>query len=152
MNTSADTEIEYVTATIGGQLFGLPISRVQDVFVPERLARVPLAPQEVAGLLNLRGRIVTAIDLRHRLGLPAYDGGETRMAIGIECKGESYGLLIDGIGEVLKFPVATREDNPTNLDPRVARVSGGLHRLEGSLMLVLDIDRALEVGARADAA
>jgi purine-binding chemotaxis protein CheW len=152
MNASADTEIEYVTASIGHQLFGLPISRVQDVFVPERLAQVPLAPQEIAGLLNLRGRIVTAIDMRHRLGLPAYDGAEARMAIGIECKGESYGLLIDAIGEVLKCPAASREDIPPNLDPRVARVSGGLHRLEGALMLVLDVDRVLDVGARADAA
>jgi purine-binding chemotaxis protein CheW len=60
---------EYVTAMIGGQLFGLPISRVQDVFMPERLTRVPLAPGDVAGVLNLRGRIVTAIDMRARLGL-----------------------------------------------------------------------------------
>ena len=58
------TTIEYVTATVGGQLFGLPIARVQDVFVPERLTRVPLAPPEIAGVLNLRGRIVTAIDMR----------------------------------------------------------------------------------------
>ena len=56
---------------IGGQLFGLPILRVQDVFVPERLTRVPLAPPEIAGVLNLRGRIVTLIDMRRRLGLGA---------------------------------------------------------------------------------
>ncbi|MGH6664506.1 MAG: chemotaxis protein CheW, partial [Pseudolabrys sp.] len=59
---------EYVTAMIGGQLFGLPIVRVQDVFIPERLTRVPLAPPEIAGILNLRGRIVTLIDLRRRFG------------------------------------------------------------------------------------
>ena len=61
---------EYVTAMIGGQLFGLPISRVQDVFMPERMTRVPLSSDDVAGVLNLRGRIVTAIDMRARLGLP----------------------------------------------------------------------------------
>ena len=60
---------EYVTVTIGDHLFGLPIARVQDVFVPDRLTRVPLAPPEVAGILNLRGRIVTAIDMRSRLDL-----------------------------------------------------------------------------------
>ena len=60
---------EYVTATVGGQLFGLPILRVQDVFLPERITRVPLAPPEVAGVLNLRGRIVTLIDMRRSLGL-----------------------------------------------------------------------------------
>ena len=59
---------EYVTAMIGGQLFGLPISRVQDVFMPERLTRVPLSPAEIAGVLNLRGRIVTVVDMRARLG------------------------------------------------------------------------------------
>ena len=152
MNATPDSEIEYVTATIGGQLFGLPISRVQDVFAPERLAPVPLAPLEIAGLLNLRGRIVTAIDMRHRLGLPVPADDRARMAVGIECRGESYGLLIDAIGEVLKLPAATREDNPVNLDARVARVSAGVHRLEGTLLLVLDVDRVLDLGARAVAA
>jgi purine-binding chemotaxis protein CheW len=144
--------IEYVTATIGGQLFGLPIARVQDVFVPDRLARVPLAPPEVAGLLNLRGRIVTAIDMRRRLGLPVPEANGPRMAIGIECRGESYGLLIDAIGEVVKLDAASREDNPVNLDGRLARVSAGVHRLEGSLMVVLDVDRVLEIGPHAQAA
>lgn len=149
---NATSDIEYVTATIGGQLFGLPISRVQDVFVPERLARVPLAPDEIAGLLNLRGRIVTAIDMRRRLGLPALADYAERMAVGIECRGESYGLLIDAIGEVLKLKTASREDNPVNLDARLARVSAGVHRLDGSLLVVLDVDRVLEVDAQAHAA
>jgi purine-binding chemotaxis protein CheW len=147
-----DTVIEYVTATIDGQLFGLPISRVQDVFAPELLARVPLAVPEIAGMLSLRGRIVTVIDMRRRLGLAALEGGKPRMAVGIESKGESYGLLIDAIGEVLKLTAASREDNPVNLDSRLARVSAGVHRLDGSLLVVLDVDRVLEVGAYADAA
>jgi purine-binding chemotaxis protein CheW len=150
--TENDGEIEYVTATIGDQLFGLPIARVQDVFAPERLAPVPLAPPDVAGVLNLRGRIVTAIDMRHRLGLPPHEGNETRMAIGIEYKDESYGLLIDSIGEVLKLPSASRENNPVNLDIRLAGVCAGVHRLEGALLLVLDIARVLEIAARAEAA
>jgi purine-binding chemotaxis protein CheW len=144
--------IEYVTATIGDQLFGLPISRVQDVFAPDRLTHVPLAAPEIAGLLNLRGRIVTAIDMRRRLGLPPLETGRTRMAVGIEYKGESYGLLIDAIGEVMKLPAHGGEDNPVNLDPQLARVSAGVHRLEGSLLVVLDVDRVLDVGARAEAA
>src|SRR3954470_16062178 len=89
--------IEYVTVMIGGHLFGLPISRVQDVFVPERMTRVPLAGPEIAGVLNLRGRIVTAIDMRRRLGLPAGEGERALMAIGIEYRNETYGLLIDAI-------------------------------------------------------
>jgi purine-binding chemotaxis protein CheW len=154
MNTANENEriVEYVTASVGEQLFGLPISRVQDVFIPDRLTRVPLAPPEVAGLLNLRGRIVTAIDLRHRLGLTATAGGGLRLAVGIECKGESYGLLIDAVGEVLKLPAGGREDNPINLDARLARVSAGVYRLEGELLVVLDVDRVLEIGPCAEAA
>ncbi len=136
---------EYVTAMIGGQLFGLPISRVQDVFMPERLTRVPLSSGEIAGVLNLRGRIVTVVDMRARLGLPKNDDGKPPMAIGVDLRGESYGLLIDQIGEVLKLADDGREENPVNLDPRMAKLAGGVHRLDGQLMVVLDVDRVLEI-------
>ena len=143
---------EYVTAMIGGQLFGLPIVRVQDVFVPERLTRVPLAPPEIAGVLNLRGRIVTLIDMRRRFGLGERKDDDPYMAIGVESRGESYGLLIDNVGEVLKLDAATREPNPVNLDQRLARVSAGIHRLDGQLLIVVDVDRVLDIGAKAIAA
>ena len=146
------TETEYVTATVGGQLFGLPIARVQDVFVLDRLTRVPLTAPEIAGVLNLRGRIVTAIDMRRRLGLAPPGEVRKRMAIGIEYKGESYGLLIDAIGEVLNLPSGSRVGNPVNLEPRLARVSAGVHRLEDRLLVVLDVDRVLDVGQHAEAA
>src|SRR5580704_16341983 len=154
MNTESSTSNmkEYVTAMIGGQLFGLPILRVQDVFMPERLTRVPLAPPEIAGVLNLRGRIVTLIDMRGRLGLGARDDNAPAMAIGVESRGESYGLLIDSVGEVLKLDDNMREPNPINLDPRLARVSAGIHRLQGQLLMVVDVDRVLEIGAKAIAA
>jgi purine-binding chemotaxis protein CheW len=138
---------EYVTVLLDGQLFGLPIARVQDVFMPDRLTRVPLAPPEIAGVLNLRGRIVTAVDLRVRLGMGPRSDGRPPMAVGIELKGESYGLLIDAVGEVMKLANGTREANPVNLDPRLARVSAGVHRLEGQLMVILDVDRVLEMTA-----
>ena len=143
---------EYVTATIGGQLFGLPILRVQDVFKPERLTRVPLAPQEIAGVLNLRGRIVTLIDMRDRLGLGRAGENATPMAIGVESRGESYGLLIDNIGEVLKLDDSAREPSPINLDPRLARVSAGVFRLDGQLLMMVDIDCVLDIGGKAIAA
>lgn len=143
---------EYVTAMIGDQLFGLPIGRVHDVFMPERLTRVPLASAEVAGLLNLRGRIVTAIDMRSRLGLPESDSSELPMAVGVDLRGESYGLLIDSIGEVLKLHDDDREVNPANLDPRLAKVTAGIHRLDGQLLVVLDVDRVLEIFNEAMAA
>ena len=145
IESTEDTVVEYVTAMIGGQLFGLPISRVQDVFMPERLTRVPLSPREIAGVLNLRGRIVTVVDMRARLGLPKNEEGKPPMAVSVDLRGESYGLLIDQIGEVLRLPGNGREDNPVNLDPRLAKLAGGVHRLEGQLMVILDVDRVLEI-------
>ena len=143
---------EYVTAMIGGQLFGLPILRVQDVFAPERLTKVPLAPAEIAGVLNLRGRIVTLIDMRRRLGLGQREDNNPAMAVGVESRGESYGLLIDSVGEVLKLDDIAREPNPTNLDPRLASVSTGIYRLEGQLLMVLDVDRVLDIAVKTAAA
>jgi purine-binding chemotaxis protein CheW len=151
-NTISEQVTEYVTVMIGGQLFGLPISRVQDVFMPDRVTRVPLSAPEIAGVLNLRGRIVTAVDMRRRLGLPPRSDGRPPMAGGIELKGESYGLLIDTVGEVMKLGDDTREPNPVNLDPRLARVSGGVHRLEGQLMVILDVDQVLSASAEPMAA
>ena len=136
---------EYVTVTIGDHMFGLPIFRVQDVFVPVGLTRVPLAPPEVAGILNLRGRVVTAIDMRSRLDFGEREPGTPVMAIGIEFKGESYGLLVDAVGEVMQLHNSACEAKPANLDPRLSRVAAGIYRLEGQLMVVLDVDRVLDI-------
>ena len=138
----ADTR-EYVTATIDGQLFGVPVLSVQDVLGPQKLANIPLAPHEIAGALNLRGRIVTAIDLRRRLGLPAADK-TTSMSIVVDRHGELYSLLIDEVGEVLSVPSNSYERNPPTLDARWREVSGGIYRLDGSLMVFLEVDRLLE--------
>jgi purine-binding chemotaxis protein CheW len=145
--------IEYVTVMIGGQLFGLPINRVQDVFMPDAITRVPLAPSEIAGVLNLRGRIVTAIDMRCRLGLPRREQSDrTLYAVGVETKGESYGLIIDSVGEVLNLPKDRLDPNPVNLDRRWVGISGGVYRLDGQLLVVLDVDRVLALGDEAMAA
>lgn len=151
-SVAGETMTEYVTVVLGGQLFGLPISRVQDVFMPQRVTRVPLAQPEIAGVLNLRGRIVTAIDMRCRLGLPPRDETRPPMAVGIECKGESYGLLINSVGEVLKLDDNTREPNPVNLDTGLAQISAGVHRLDKQLLVILDVDRVLDTGHEAMAA
>jgi len=143
---------EFITATVGSQLFGLPILRVQDVFVPERITRVPLAGADIAGVLNLRGRIVTLIDVRRRLGLGARANEAQSMAIGVEARGESYGLQVDAVGEVVKLDEASLEANPVNLDAELAAVSAGILRLEGQLLVVIDVDRVLDVGTRAVAA
>jgi purine-binding chemotaxis protein CheW len=147
-----ESSTEYVTAMIGDQLFGLPILRVQDVFAPEHLTRVPLAPPEIAGILNLRGRVVTLIDMRCRLGLGQRESHGSPMAIGVESRGESYGFMVDNVGEVLKLDDAKRERIPINLDARLARVATGIHRLEGQLLIVVDVDRILDVGATTIAA
>jgi purine-binding chemotaxis protein CheW len=151
-NSAEGGVTEYVTIMIGDQLFGLPIARVQDVFMPERLTRVPLASREIAGVLNLRGRIVTAIDMRARLGLQDAGSDRPAMAVGVDLRGESYGLLIDSIGEVLKLADDSREVNPVNLDPRLTRMAAGVHRLDGQLMVVLDVDRVLEISPELRAA
>ncbi len=149
--TAEREEIEYVTVTVAGQLFGLPIGRVHDVFLPARLTRVPLAKPEIAGILNLRGRIVTAIDMRRFLGLPPLANSEP-MAVGIEHRGESCALLVDSVGEVMRFDRAARDPNPANLDPSWAAVAAGVHPLQDRLMVVLDIDRVLEPKTHALAA
>ena len=138
-----DQSIQYVTIYISEQLFGLPISRVHDVFVPESVTRVPLSRAEIAGVLNLRGRIVTAIDMRKRLGLKPHQTEGSLMAIGIEFREESYGLIIDSVGEVLSLNESSREAVPSNLDPRWADIAAGVHRLNNNLMVILDVDRVL---------
>jgi purine-binding chemotaxis protein CheW len=148
-----DTDFtEFVTFTVAGQMFGLPIECVQDVFKPSRITRVPLAGAEIAGVLNLRGRIVTAIDMRRRVEVNRREDGASCMAIGIEAKGESFGLLVDAVGEVLKLPDIEREPNPINLGGKLADLSDGVYRLEGQLLVVLDVDRVLDLhGAQATA-
>ncbi len=140
----AAANAEYVTLTIGDQLFGLPIGRVQDVFVLSQMTRVPLSGDDIAGVINLRGRIVTAIDLRRRLGVSG-DVGRAKMAVGIESDGESYGLVIDAVGEVLRLGAEAAEPVPVNLDERLKRVASGVYRLDDGLMVVLDVDAVLDL-------
>jgi purine-binding chemotaxis protein CheW len=135
----------FVTVVTGGQLFGLRLERVRDVFVPRGLSHVPLAPPEIAGVLNLRGRIVTAIDLRRRLGLPPREDGGAPVAVGIEECGELYGLIVDRVGDVLKLKRSSYEPNPVNLDRRWTKVCAGVHRLDHGLMVVLDVDKVLDL-------
>jgi purine-binding chemotaxis protein CheW len=140
-----DGQAEFVTVAIGEQSFGIPIGQVQDVFQPQRVTRVPLSHPDIAGVLNLRGRIVTAIDCRSRLGMTAQPREGLRMAVGIEHNSESYGLVIDKVGEVLSLPPAQFEANPANLDPKWRGVSKGVYRLDGKLLVVLDVASLLDL-------
>lgn len=116
---------------------------MRDVLGPQRITRVPLAPPEVAGALNLRGRIVTAIDVRTRLGLPAMADNKTSMSVVVDIHGELYSLIVDKVGEVMSLPSSDFERNPPTLDPRWQEVSSGVYRLKECLLVVIDVARLL---------
>ncbi|MCC7427884.1 MAG: chemotaxis protein CheW [Alphaproteobacteria bacterium] len=151
---SAGTERVLVTLTVGGQLCGVPVGAVRDVLDAQKIARIPLAPPEVAGSLNLRGRIVTAIDLARRLRLPPPPPAQAgaRMSVVVELAGELYSLLVDGVGEVMTLPERLFEENPPTLDACWRGVSDGVYRLESVLLVLLDVGRLLDLGAPARAA
>lgn len=145
---SAEAINEYVSVRIGDQLFGAPVNAIREVFTPQSVTEVPLAPAEVAGLLNLRGRIVTAIDARRRLGLPPRDAEDAGMALGVERGSEIFGLIVDSVGEVLRRPSAELEPVPAHVDPTWRSMVKGVHRLEKELLAVLDVSALLgSVGA-----
>jgi purine-binding chemotaxis protein CheW len=145
-------KMEFVTVTVAGQLLGLPISRVHDVFVVSEMTTVPLAPGEIAGLLNLRGRVVTAVSLRRRLGLNDIYEGSRRMAVGLENQGEAYGLLVDDVGEVLKLDPDEMQPNPVHMDRGWVGLSQGVHQLRDQLLIVLDVDAVLAFETEREAA
>lgn len=136
-------EAEFVTVMVAGQMLGLPIDRVHDVFVVNEMTTVPLAPAEIAGLLNLRGRVVTAVSLRQRLGLSDNASTGRRMAVGLEKQGEAYGLLVDEVGEVLKLDPDAMQPNPVHLSRRWVGLSQGVHQLQDRLLIILDVDSVL---------
>jgi purine-binding chemotaxis protein CheW len=153
MSTSlvADAPRLLLSLMVGGRLCGVPVPRVRDVIRAERIARVPLAPAGVAGVLNLRGRIVTAIDLRDRLGLPPAEEGEARMSVVVEQDGELYSLLADAVRDVMAAAPEAREETPPTLRGPWRDHAVAVHRLENELLIELDTDRLLAFGARAHA-
>lgn len=144
---------QFVTIRLGGQLFGLPIDRVQDVFMPDNFTFVPLARSQIAGVLNLRGRILTAIDLSRVFDVGAVnEQNAERPAVSVIHANESYGLLTDTIGEVVSLSDDAMEPNPVNLDAEWARVSVGTYPLENELLVILDVDTLVEGLLNRDAA
>ncbi|PCI49997.1 MAG: chemotaxis protein CheW [Alphaproteobacteria bacterium] len=134
---------DFVTIRLANQLCGIPILDVHDVLSEQSITAVPLAPPAVSGVLNLRGRIVTAINLRKRLGLPEQEAGGENMSIVVEYQGEPYSLLIDSVGDVLSFPEDSFENNPVTLDSCWQEVSNGIFRLKGELLVILDVEKLL---------
>jgi purine-binding chemotaxis protein CheW len=149
-NAPLHGEREYVTLKIGSQLLGLPIEDVREVFAPQGITPVPLSAPAVTGLLNLRGRVVTAICLRSVLGLPPGEASVAeRMAIGVEVDGEPFALLVDGIGDVMRLPASTLEPNPIHMDRIWRNYSRGVHRLETSILVILDLGSVIGSGSLA---
>lgn len=138
-----EVEQSFVTLSVADQLCGVKVLAVRDILGTQTITRIPLAPPEIAGSLNLRGRIVTAIDLRRRLNLPPAPAGMPRMSVVAEQGGELYALLVDQVSEVVSLPGRQFERNPPTLPPNWAEFSAGIYRLEGRLMVVLDVARLL---------
>ena len=134
----------FLTMTVAGQGCAVPVLLVRDVLGPQAITRIPLAPPEVAGSLNLRGRIVTAVDLRLRLGLPQRDAAA--MSVVVEQGGELYSLLVDEVGEVIPLAGTAFEPNPPTLDAGWRDVSRGVHRQAERLLIALDVERVLAIG------
>ncbi len=135
---------DFVTMRVGAQMVGLPVLSVQDILAQQGLTKIPLAPSEVAGSLNLRGRIVTAIDMRKRFGLEPRPDDEPSMSVVVDFQGELYSLIIDAIGDVLSLPDDRFERSPSTLDHTWLSVSTGVFRLDDELLVVLEVARILD--------
>jgi purine-binding chemotaxis protein CheW len=140
---------QYCTFTLAGLLFGIEVDRVQEVIRSLELTTVPLANSVVEGLINLRGQIVTALDLRRRLELPARTEGERPMNIVVRVGDGALSLLVDEIGDVVDVEEDAFEAAPETLEGVARELIRGAYKLDGRLLLVLDTDRAVALPAAA---
>lgn len=140
--TSAEEQL--VTLTIDKQVFGIPILAVQDIVEPLQITPVPLAPSAVAGVMNLRGRIVNVIDLRHCLGDLTYHEIDHQMGVTVEYRHDLYTLLVDAIGDVIAVEQTLIEKPPATLDDTLRQLCHGIIRRKENLLVVLDVDKILD--------
>ncbi len=137
---------DYVTLTLDNQYFGIPVLQVQDIINSVRITKIPLAPQEIAGSLNLRGRIVTALDMRCRLGLASrMQDLNKAMNVVVEHKNELYSLIVDGVGEVLSLSDDEFENNPPTMERHLREISKGIFQLEDRLLIIVDVPALLNL-------
>ncbi|CAN1531777.1 CheW Chemotaxis signal transduction protein [Rhabdaerophilaceae bacterium] len=139
-------EIQLISVRIEGQLIGLPITSVRDVFAITRMTPVPRADSAVAGLVNLRGHIVTILDLGALLSSRSGErnaNGDT-MAVGVEWQGEVFGLVVDEIGDVLSLSGESSEPMPANMGQTWARHTRRVHKLERDLLIEVDLHSLLD--------
>jgi len=136
---------QYSTFIVDGFFFGVEVERVQEVIKFQNMTPVPLASRMVRGLINLRGQIVTAIDLRRRLDLKEREAGEEPMNVVIRTDEGAVSLLVDDIGDVLELTADTLEPPPPTIHGMAKELVTGVHKLDGQLLLVLDIDKVITV-------
>lgn len=144
-------ERPFFTFSVGGYYFGVEVGRVHEVILDQEMTPVPLAHPVVEGLMNLRGRIVTTVDLRRRLALPARNDDRARYGVVIEGSEELVCLLVDSVGDVLLVSSDAFEPSPETLDSAAREMIVGTYQLPGVLLLVLDSEKVLtlpEAGAR----
>lgn len=135
---------EFLTFTLANQLFGVSVLQVNDVLGPQKITPIPLSPPSVAGVMNLRGRIVTAIDVRCCLGQPAREDGMDGMSVVIERHGELFSLIIDSVGDVLKLDLDSLEDVPMTSNIAWQSIASSVHKLDNQLLIILDVAQLLE--------
>ena len=136
---------QFCTFFLDGLRFGVDVQKVQEVVPYQEMTRVPLAPATVRGLLNLRGQIVTGIDLRRRLELPQGPAGTLPMNVVLRGEDSPVSFLVDEIGEVIEVPADACEPPPETLQPRVRELIQGVYPLAGELLLVLDTAKTLDL-------
>lgn len=139
-----DLSEDFLTINVANQMFGIPVLQVQDVLREQRVTKIPLAAPEVAGALNLRGRVVTAIDIRRCLSMDDREENASTMSIVVEYKEELFSLVIDSVGEVIRLDKSNFERNPSTLDPAWKGISSGIYQLEQNLLIILDVSKLLD--------
>lgn len=136
---------QFSTFLTGGLFFGVDVLRVQEVLCYQHMTRVPLAPDVIEGLINLRGQIVTAVDLRKRLNVQPRDRSSAPMNIVVRSEEGAVSLLVDEISDVLQVDPASYEPPPLNLPEEQRELIEGLYKLEGRLLLILNTERVLQI-------
>lgn len=145
INSNLDYENQYVSFWVDGQLLGVPVNSVQEVLNPQSIARTPKSRSEIAGLVNLRGQIVTALDLRRRLGLPPFESEQGSMNVVIRKNNERFSFLVDEVGDVINVSRDLMKPVPQTLDARWREVTVGVFRLDERLFVILNIDAILSM-------
>ncbi len=145
-NTAVHTQSkQYTTFLLGGLYLGVEVLKVQELIRHQEMTRVPLAPAVVRGLINLRGQIVTAVDVRRRLGMPDLDTDTPPMNVVVITSDGAASLLVDEICDVVEVQDDQFEPPPDTLREGVADFVTGVYKLPDRLLLVLDVDRALDL-------